>query len=169
MIQNPQNPGENEKSGEMSSQEVNELAEARRREALDEETHDLKYGDKIPQHETHFRSCPACRGSGKLDLRCSVCAGRGSVTTDPEGNPAPSVTDNARRLLEAARVAIMPTTEFEAMKKHNQDEAIEWALRWLTTRAKNLAATQDYLGEHRLNAAVVLMRNDWNEEHGSDG
>lgn len=119
-----------------------------------------KQAEPQPQH---FHSCPACRGSGKLDLRCSICQGRGSVSTDSEGRMDAGVTDGAKRLLEAARVAVLPTNEFEAMRKHIGDEAIEWALRWLTMRAKNMQATQDYVGEHRLNQAVELMRNDWKE------
>lgn len=73
------------------------------------------------------------------------------------------VTDGTKRLLEAARVAVLPTAEFERMKANFQNEAIEWALRWLTMRARNMQATQDYVGEHRLNQAVELMRNDWKE------
>lgn len=113
----------------------------------------------------HFRSCPACRGSGKLEFRCAICAGRGDVSTDEHGNMETAVTDGAKRLLEAARVAVLPTNEFQAMKANFQNEAIEWALLWLTNRARNMQATQDYVGEHRLNAAVILMRNDWKDEH----
>lgn len=110
-----------------------------------------------------FRSCPACRGSGKLDLRCSICEGRGSVTTDPEGRVESGVTDGAKRLLEAARVAVLPTEEFDRMKANFQRETLEWGVRWLRMRAKNMAATQDYLGEHRLNQAADLLEKDFEE------
>lgn len=122
------------------------------------------------EQQTQFRSCPACRGSGKLDMRCSICEGRGSVDLNPDGSYTEQTFAHARMFGEAQAVATMPTERFVEMRKQVQNEAIEWALRWLTMRAKNLAATQDYLGEHRLNAAVTLMRNDWAElEHGSNG
>lgn len=161
-----------------------------------EETHDMKYDDKIqfdsePEHDLnmphkinalgelvacppncpavqakrHFRSCPACRGSGKLDIRCAVCAGRGSIDTDSGGNPSARVEAMTRLFGEAAEVAVMPTDKFTALRRQIGDEAIEWALRWLTMRAKNMGATQDYIGEHRLNQAVELMRNAWKEEN----
>lgn len=131
--------------------------------AVPEDIAEAQVDEKIARSETHFRSCPACRGSGKLDLRCSICEGRGSVGTDEHGNMEATTEDGAKRLLEAASVAVLPTNEFTRMKANFQRETMEWGVRWLRSRAKNMQATQDYIGEHRLNQAADLLQKDFEE------
>lgn len=136
---------------------------ARLREEIVKHTDGTVAVEQTPETPTHFRSCPACRGSGKLDLRCSICEGRGSVSTDEHGNMEATTEDGAKRLLEAASVAVLPTNEFTRMKSNFQRETMEWGVRWLRMRAKNMQATQDYIGEHRLNQAADLLQKDFEE------
>jgi len=113
-----------------------------------------------------FRSCPACRGSGLLEITCLLCTGRGSV--DPT-----MVKDRTDIIIEAAHVAAMPTNGFNAIRGQAEREQTHMILQFIRQHARNAGATQDYVGEHRMNRIADLIEgqflNDSEKEQKAHG
>ena len=111
-----------------------------------------------PVHVIEFRSCPGCRGYKKLEITCPICKGEGSI--DPRGAEA-HVNSILDAINEAGKVAILPTEEFKGIREQAMREQTMLILQYIRQRARNMGATQDYVGEHRLNHLAELLEGEF--------
>jgi hypothetical protein len=118
-----------------------------------------------PVH-AEFTSCPGCRGYKKLEITCPLCKGEGSI--DPRSSEA-RVNHVLDMINEAKKVAILPTEEFKRLRQQAAKEQFFMMKQQLSGYARNLGATQEYVGEHYINRAIGILTEYWNQENPEEG